>query len=197
MSFPGHRTKGNSLFSSLVLLGSTNREYDTIKKKLNLVELSGEGGLYREIYRSSFSAFHTLFQNSGDMKLDVHKRSSATLIYYLLDGHSHFSAFHKLKSDEIWHFYKGSALTIYTIDDSGDLTILKLGNNIDQDEQCHAIIKAGLWFGARVNDVSSFALIGCTVTPGFDYKDFELGRRSDLIKLFPQHKSLILSLTRE
>jgi predicted cupin superfamily sugar epimerase len=180
-----------------VLLGSTNSLYDTIKKQLNLVELPGEGGLYREIYRSSFSAFHTLFQNNRDMKLDFHKRSSATLIYYLLDGHSHFSALHKLKSDEIWHFYKGGALTIYTIDESGDLTLLKLGNNIDQDEQFHVVIKAGLWFGARVNDISSFALVGCTVTPGFDYKDFELGRRSDLIKMFPQHRSLILSLTRE
>jgi predicted cupin superfamily sugar epimerase len=54
-----------------------------------------------------------------------------------------------------------------------------------------------LWFGARVDDITSFALIGCTVTPGFDYKDFELGTRSKLIRMFPKHKATILSLTNE
>lgn len=153
--------------------------------------------MYRETYRSSFSTIHTSIQDNNDKKSQDNKRSSATLIYYLLGGHSHFSALHKLKSDEIWHFYKGSPVTIYIIDNKGHLTRLKLGNNIDQDEQCHAIIKAGLWFGARVDDQSSFALIGCIVTPGFDYRDFELGRRSSLIDMFPQHKSIIVSLTRE
>jgi len=77
------------------------------------------------------------------------------------------------------------------------LTHIKLGNNIASNEQCHVIIRAGLWFGARVDDSKSFALIGCTVTPGFDYKDFELGTRRKLIRMFPKHKATILSLTNE
>ena len=113
-------------------------------------------------------------------------RSTVTLIYYLLDGRGHFSAFHRLKSDEIWHFYKGSPVTIYVIDNEGNLTYIRLGNDISHGEQCHVVIRAGLWFGARVDDSTSFALIGCTVTPGFDYKDFELGTRSKLIADVPK-----------
>lgn len=82
-----------------------------------------------------------------------------------------------------------------TIKYPGLLTYIRLGNNIDLGEQCHVVIRAGLWFGARVDDSRSFALIGCTVTPGFDYKDFELGTRRKLVRMFPEHKAIILSLT--
>jgi uncharacterized protein len=158
--------------------------------------LPGEGGFYRENYRSDFFTSHT---SSREIKTKVSQdrvRSTVTLIYYLLDG-GHFSAFHRLKSDEIWHFYKGSSVKIYVIDNDRHLTIIRLGNNIDHGEQCHFVIRAGLWFGARVDDSKSFALIGCTVTPGFDYEDFELGTRRKLLRMFPEHKATILSLTNE
>jgi uncharacterized protein len=160
--------------------------------------LPGEGGFYRETYRSNFSTIHT---SSRKNKIKVSRdntRSTVTLIYYLLDGgRGHFSAFHRLKSDEIWHFYKGSSVTIYVIDDEGHLTQFRLGTDIGHGEHCHVIIRAGSWFGARVDDRTSFALIGCTVTPGFDSNDFELGTRSKLIRKFPKHKAIILSLTNE
>jgi uncharacterized protein len=165
--------------------------------KLNLVELPGEGGFYRETYRSKFSTTHKYFRRDKSKVSQDSIRSAVTLIYYLLEGRGHFSAFHRLKSDEIWHFYRGSPVTIYVIDNKGRLTQIRLGNNIGQGEQCHVIIRAGLWFGARVDDSTSFALIGCTVTPGFDYKDFELGTRSKLIRMFPKHEATILSLTNE
>jgi predicted cupin superfamily sugar epimerase len=164
---------------------------------LNLVELAGEGGFYRETYRSNFSITHTSSRKSKNKAPLDKMRSSLTLIYYLLDGRGHFSAFHRLKSDEIWHFYRGCPVTIYVINNKGHLTQFRLGNDIGHGEQCHVIIRAGLWFGARVDDSTSFALIGCTVTPGFDYKDFELGTRSKLIRMFPKHKATILSLTNE
>lgn len=158
--------------------------------------MPGEGGFYRETYRSKFSTTHTSRKNKNKVSLD-NTRSTVTLIYYLLDGRGHFSAFHRLNSDEIWHFYRGSPVTIYVIDNKGNLTQIRLGNDISPGEQCHVVIRAGLWFGARVDDSTSFALIGCTVTPGFDYKDFELGTRSKLIRMFPKHEATILSLTYE
>lgn len=159
--------------------------------------MPGEGGFYRETYRSKFSTTHTSSRkNKNKVSLD-NTRSTVTLIYYLLDGRGHFSAFHRLNSDEIWHFYRGSPVTIYVIDNKGNLTQIRLGNDISHGEQCHVVIRAGLWFGARVDDSTSFALIGCTVTPGFDYKDFELGTRSKLIRMFPKHEATILSLTYE
>jgi uncharacterized protein len=184
-------------FRPLSISGLTNTESEFIKKKLNLIELPGEGGFYRETYRSNFPTTHTSTQKN---KIKVSKdsmRTTVTLIYFLLDGRGHFSALHRLKSDEIWHFYRGSPVTIYVIDNKGHLTRIRLGNNIEHEENCHVIIRAGLWFGARVDDSSSFALIGCTVTPGFDYKDFELGTRSKLIHMFPKLKATILNLTNE
>jgi uncharacterized protein len=159
--------------------------------------LHGEGGFYRETYRSNFSTTHTSSRKNKIKVSQDNTRSTVTLIYYLLDGSGHFSAFHRLKSDEIWHFYRGSPVTICVIDNKGHLTQIRLGNNIGRGEQCHVIIRAGLWFGARVDDSRSFALIGCTVTPGFDYKDFELGTRNKLMRMFPKHKATILSLTNE
>ena len=189
--------KCNGLFSPQTIAVLTNTELEAIKKKLNLVELPREGGFYREAYRSKFFTTHTYFRRDKSRISQDNIRSAVTLIYYLLEGRGHFSAFHRLKSDEIWHFYRGSPVTIYVIDNKGRLTQIRLGNDIGQGEQCHVIISAGLWFGARVDDSTSFALIGCTVTPGFDYKDFELGTRSKLIRMFPKHEATILSLTNE
>jgi uncharacterized protein len=189
--------KCNGLFSPQTIAVLTNIELEVIKKKLNLVELPREGGFYRETYRSKFFTTHTYFRRDKSRVSQDNIRSAVTLIYYLLEGRGHFSAFHRLKSDEIWHFYRGSPVTICVIDNKGRLTKIRLGNDIGQGEQCHVIISAGLWFGASVDDSTSFALIGCTVTPGFDYKDFELGTRSKLIRMFPKHEATILSLTNE
>ena len=184
-------------FRPLSISGLTNTESEFIKKKLNLIELPGEGGSYRETYRSNFPTTHTSTKKNKIKASQDNTRSTVTLIYYLLDGRGHFSALHRLKSDEIWHFYRGSPVTIYVIDNKGHLTRIRLGINIEHEENCHVIIRAGLWFGARVDDSSSFALIGCTVIPGFDYKDFELGTRSKLIHMFPKLKATILGLTNE
>lgn len=159
--------------------------------------MPGEGGFYRETYRSKFATTHGSSRKNKIKESRKNRRSTVTLIYYLLNGRDHFSAFHRLKSDEIWHFYRGSSVTIYVIDDEGRLTQFRLGTDIGHGEHCHVIIKAGWWFGARVEGGKSFALIGCTVTPGFDPNDFELGTRSKLLRMFPKHKGIILSLTNE
>jgi uncharacterized protein len=102
----------------------------------------------------------------------------------LLDG-GQISALHRLKSaDEIWHFYAGSSLTIYIIEEerTRKLGEFRLGNNIEGGDIFQlVVIRRGSWFGAIVNDPSSYSLVGCTVSPAFDFEDFELGQRENLV----------------
>jgi uncharacterized protein len=154
--------------------------------KLQLLE-HPEGGYYRETYRSN-QLIDLLNGFSG-------YRSLSNTIYFLLDRHQ-FSALHRIKSDEVWHFYTGSSLTIYVLENKETLTKLRLGNNLESGEQFQVIVKAGFWFGAAVNDSSSYSLVGCTVSPGFDFADFELGQRNSLFQLYPNHKAIIEKLTK-
>ena len=149
-----------------------------------------EGGYYKEIYRA------------GDIILPEHlpkryrsSRNFSTSIYFLLEGNQ-VSNFHKLKSDEQWHFYDGSSIVIYVIDESGYLNKILLGRNTEKGESLQTVIKHNSWFAAELSDKTSFALIGCTVAPGFDFNDFELGKRDDLINTFPQLRELIYKLTK-
>lgn len=122
-------------------------------------------------------------------------RHHSTSIYFLLTSDT-FSAFHRIKSDELWHFYEGSAVTIYMIDSEGNYSEITLGRNIESGEVLQCVIPHGVWFGAKVNAADSFCLAGCTVAPGFHFDDFELGEREELLKLFSQHKEIIEILTR-
>ena len=167
-----------------------------------------EGGYYRETYRSP-----EIIAMADLPKRYKGRRSFATAIYFLLRGNQ-ISAFHRLKSNEIWHFYDGSPISIFVIGKDGHLTTAKLGLNAVEGEQPQFVIKAGSWFAARLvkqNPKSkiqntqpragppvaekSYALIGCTVTPGFDFADFEMGKRSELCRQFPCHCALIEQLT--
>ncbi len=163
-----------------------NKKAQYLKERLDLSELPGEGGYYRETYRSDKTI---ILPSETDGE-----RSISTSIYYLLDG-TQFSAFHRLKSDEIWHFYIGSSITLYIINKMENLSEVKLGSNIEKGELFQIQVRAESWFAATVNDISSYALIGCTVSPGFDYLDFELGDRKKLIERYPQHRSIIEKLT--
>ena len=163
-----------------------NKKAQYLKERLDLSELPGEGGYYKETYRSDKTI---ILPSETDGE-----RSISTSIYYLLDG-TQFSAFHRLKSDEIWHFYIGSSVTLYIINKMENLSEVKLGSNIEKGELFQIQIRAESWFAATVNDISSYALIGCTVSPGFDYLDFELGDRKKLIERYPQHRSIIEKLT--
>src|SRR6476620_10418260 len=123
-------------------------------------------------------------------------RPMLTLIYYLLDG-DQFSAFHKVRFDEIWHFYKGSTVSLYLLTDSKKILSVRLGNNLDNNEHIHYVIKGNTWFAAEINDKSSYSLIGCSVSTGFDFKYFELGSKSGLKKIYPQHEFIIDKLSRQ
>jgi len=159
------------------------------KEKLKLTKHI-EGGSFREVYRSQLHLSQSALtaNHKGD-------RSASTSIYFLLEN-GDFSAFHRIASDELWHFYDGSCLSIYEIMPDGTLTKHFLGRDIDSGEQLQVLIPAGSWFASRVENPDSYSLCGCTVAPGFDYADFELADRKNLQQLFPQHSSLIEKLTR-
>jgi len=149
-----------------------------------------EGGYYREIYRSRITV------NKSSLPDSFHgARNICTAIYFLLEK-KQFSAFHRIASDEIWHFYHGDALTIYEIEFDGTLLEHKLGGTAEAGEVFQAVIKAGNWFASRVANGEGYALVGCTVSPGFDFEDFELAERKALIDQLPQHEKLIMQLTR-
>src|SRR5262249_26775670 len=101
-----------------------------------------------------------------------------------------------VKSDEIWHFYDGSALTLHVIDPEGNYSTVRVGRDILAGEVPQAVVKAGWLFGATVNDPAAHALIGCTVAPGFDFADFEMPNREELCQLYPRHRQIIERLTR-
>ncbi len=149
-----------------------------------------EGGYYREIYRA------------GEMILAENlpggfsgNRNISTSIYFLFEGKD-FSAFHRIKSDELWHFYDGAAVKISVIDEQGKLFEIHLGNNIAGGEVFQAVIKKNCWFASELMDKTSFALVGCTVAPGFDFQDFEMAKCDELIKQYPQYKDTIKRLCR-
>jgi uncharacterized protein len=156
-----------------------------------------EGGFYRETYRADLAIDFPTKRELPSQYDRVASRSISSTIYYLLEG-GQKSMFHRMKnSDEIWHFYTGSSLTLYVINKiTRSVSKLKLGNEPEKGEQLQILIKQGSWFGAIVNDSTSYALVGCTVSPAFSFADFELADRRRLTMLYPKHKTIIEMLTR-
>jgi ribosomal protein L11 methyltransferase len=149
-----------------------------------------EGGYYRETYRAAEQipqrALPARF--TGD-------RPFSTAIYFLLAG-SDYSAFHRVRADEGWHFHAGGSLTLHVIAPDGRLSELHLGPNVEEGEAFQAVVRAGCWFAATLAPGSTYALVGCTVAPGFDFEDFELAGRDELAHAHPQHRAIIERLTR-
>ena len=149
-----------------------------------------EGGYYRETYRAAetVSAEALPERYAG-------ARAFSTAVYFLLPSEE-ISALHRLRSDELWHFHLGTALTLVTIGADGTLEQLALGPDVDRGERLQATVAAGTWFGATVSAPGSFALVSCTVAPGFDFADFELAERGALAARYPQHAAVVTRLTR-
>ncbi|MEO8711287.1 MAG: cupin domain-containing protein [Parafilimonas sp.] len=146
-----------------------------------------EGGYYKETYRSKgIIPVASLKNFTGD-------RNYSTAIYYLLQQ-GNFSAFHKIKSDECWHHYAGNTLLIHVLYNNADYRCIKLGAAIDKDEVLQFIVPANTWFAAECAEKTSFVLAGCTVAPGFDFADFEMADKQNLLHEFPLHKKIISGL---
>ncbi len=149
-----------------------------------------EGGFYKETYRSSGLIPKNALTNDFDGD-----RNYATGIYFLLTSNN-FSAFHRIKSDEMWHFYSGSPLSVHVIDEKGNYTKHIISNQLEKGHKPQLVVPANCWFASSVDDKNTFALVGCTVSPGFDFNDFELANRDSLMKAYPKHSDIITRLTR-
>ena len=123
-------------------------------------------------------------------------RSIVTSIIYMLNKYE-ISRFHKLKGDEIWHFLDGSALLLHILDNNDNIKTLTLGNDIRHYEQPVLIIPHGHWFAAEVKDKTTYSLVSCTVSPGFEYDDMEFAGRNELTELYPAHRDIIERFTPE
>jgi len=149
-----------------------------------------EGGFYRQTFRAA------------DLPVPLPARgvrAASTAIYYLL-RQGDFSAFHRVRSDEVWHHYAGAPLELHLLEPGGH-TVLALGTELSRGERPQAVVLAGVLQAARLApDVSrrieDFALVGCTVAPGFDFADFAVPSRAELLALFPSHRALVEELTR-
>jgi uncharacterized protein len=148
-----------------------------------------EGGFFRESYRSSGLIPHAALPSGfgGD-------RSYATAIYYLLLQGSK-SSWHRIQSDETWHFYLGGSMTILQLSPEGQMTLIRLGSNIMHGETVQYTVPAGYWFGAFPDSETAYSFVGCTVAPGFDFSDFTLVETEKLITQFPHAKDEILLLS--
>ena len=170
-----------------------NRSAETARYWIDKLQLTPhpEGGYYRQTYRSAMT-----IPQEGLATEFGGARASSTAIYFLVEGEN-FSAFHRLRSDELWHFYAGSSLLVHVIDPDGEYSKIFLGSNAEAGEMFQAVVPAGYWFASHVADWKSWALVGCTVAPGFDFADFELAKREKLRSSYPQHQNLIEKLTRD
>jgi uncharacterized protein len=149
-----------------------------------------EGGWYKESYRSNEyiprDALPGRFSGA---------RVFSTAIYFLLEQ-GNFSAFHRIKADECWHFYAGGPLLIYVIKQDAGLDIIHLGTDVDKGQLFQYVVPANSWFASRPAPGSVFCFVGCTVAPGFDFTDFELANAGFLSGLYPQHERIIKDLCR-
>lgn len=157
--------------------------------RLGLVPLTIEGGYFRETYRAPLAlAVGALPDEYGS------DRNVSTCIYYLLTPDT-FSAIHRVKSDEVFHFYAGDAVEMLQLWPNGEAKVVVIHNDLAAGHEPQQVVPAGVWQGCRLVPGGSWALMGCTVAPGFDYADFELAHREELLTLYPEYSVLITALT--
>jgi predicted cupin superfamily sugar epimerase len=144
-----------------------------------------EGGYFSETYRAE-----------DEFLFDGNKRAASTAIYFLLNQDEPYSHFHKIDADEQWHFYADEPIHVYYIDQAGKLMTLKCGNPTTHPEALPQItIPKSSWFAAEIINPESYAFVGCTVAPGFEFAGFELAKGDELAKQFPEHATLIHRLS--
>jgi uncharacterized protein len=163
---------------------------EEVIKKLELKPLPGEGGYYRQTYKSDVELPANIFGIRSDLM-----RHISTAIYFLEtpDG---FSALHRIKSDEAYHFYAGDPVEMIQIDNSGALSRFVLGSDILNNQSPQVVAPKGIWQASKVKAGGRWALMGTTVAPGFEFEDFELADRNQMLQQFPQLSQYVLTYTR-
>lgn len=182
-------------------MNRTDPSPESLVRRLGLIP-HPEGGYYKEVYRCDdriVSPPSRFGPDRGDLSL-------CTSVYYLVESPD-FSAFHKIKSDELWYFHAGTGIIVHCLDERGAYQALELGPG----REYFGLVRAGLWFAAEstafdkadetdmLNGSSAsrpWALVSCAVSPGFEFQDFELASRDSLLKSYPAHEALIVRMTR-
>ena len=163
---------------------------EEIKRLLQLEAHPCEGGYFRQTWKSE----EEIPQAALPLRYSS-ARAAGTAIYYLLDP-STFSEMHRLISDEVFHFYYGDAVEMLQLWPDGSSRVVRLGGDLASGTLPQSVVPKGVWQGSRLVPGGSVALIGCTVSPGFDYADYETGARADLVREYPASAELIELLTR-
>lgn len=158
---------------------------DDLIRHLSLIPHPEEGGFFRETYKAPETAAFPGYPAP---------RSHGTAIYYLLKPGT-FSALHRLRSDEIFHFYLGDPVRMLQLFPDGTSKTIVLGHDVMNGQQVQVLAPRNVWQGSILEPGGSFALLGCTVAPGFDYADYEHGKREELIRQHPDRRELIERLT--
>jgi hypothetical protein len=172
-----------------IVVNMTRLTAQEIIDRLDLVPLTIEGGYFRETYRSALAVSASALpgQYGGE-------RNASTAIYYLLTPDT-FSAIHRVKSDEVFHFYAGDPVEMLQLDADGRSRIVIIGNDLAAGQSPQLVVPGGLWQGCRLIPGGQWALLGCTVAPGFDYADFTAASRAELLAQYPDQVELITALT--
>jgi predicted cupin superfamily sugar epimerase len=159
---------------------------EEIIQLLDLKPLPSEGGYYRETFRS------TLQVRAGS---PPYTRLASTAIYYLVTPDD-FSALHRVKHDEVFHFYAGDPVEMVQFESKSECKIFTLGKDLLKGQKPQIVVPALTWQGCRLIEEGRWALLGCTVAPGFQFEDFELGSRELLTQEFPKLREIIQKYTR-
>ncbi|OQY38909.1 MAG: hypothetical protein B6226_02905 [Candidatus Cloacimonetes bacterium 4572_65] len=160
---------------------------EKIIKKFNLQPHPEEGGFFRRSYTSSEKLY---FAGVGE------ERFSSSAIYYLLTSNS-VSRFHRLKQDEIWHFYSGDTIELLTILPDKSIHLIDMGSDVIADEIPQVVLRSGTIFGARIKAGGTYALFGATLSPEFSYTDYEKIDEQDLLEMCPEYKEMISDIMKE
>jgi uncharacterized protein len=167
----------------------TDPEVEAIVSALGLVPLPQEGGLYAETYRSA-----RILPAGAAGPGQTGPRACATAIYYLVTP-TRFSALHRVASTEIFHFYLGDPVHMLQLHPDGSASTQVIGTDIPAGQRPQVVVPRGVWQGTRLLPGGRFALLGCTVSPGFDFADYEHGSRAELIRAYPRAAAQIEALT--
>jgi hypothetical protein len=163
---------------------------EQLRELLKMKPLPVEGGYFSETYRAKDAVAASALPDSYPGE-----RAISTAIYYMLTPDT-FSALHRLRGDEIYHFYLGDAVEMLQLKPGGTGEAVLLGQDIAAGMRLQHVVPGGTWQGARLAPGGKFALMGTTMAPGFDPQDYEAGQRAELIAQYPQYSALITWLTR-
>jgi len=164
---------------------------DQVKKLLGLRQHPREGGWYVRTYESGERVAAEAFADGRY----AGPRHTGTAIYYLLESGT-FSEMHRLKSDEVFHFYAGDAVEMLQLMEGGSGRMVRIGNDLAADERPQVLVPRGVWQGSRLAEGGKWALLGCTVSPGFEFEDYEAGERVELCAGWAEFREMIRELTK-